>query len=131
MTENESFCNLEEYLFGFDPDRDGLNEVTPHPNMWDTDDDGIPDGWETLLNDHDGDGLGTGWELVYGLNPWDPEGVNGTYGDPDEDGHTNKEEFLANTNPTDPGSSPGTGIGTAREWLWYARNVGRSKGDSG
>ncbi len=130
VTENESFCNLEEYLLGFDPDRDGINEVTPHPNRWDTDGDGIMDGWEALLNDHDGDGLGTGWELFYGLNPWDPEDANGTDGDPDGDGHTNLEEFLGNTNPRDPGSSPGSGIGTAREWLWRAGSKGR-KGDSG
>ncbi|MCK5252472.1 MAG: hypothetical protein KAQ96_05960, partial [Thermoplasmata archaeon] len=119
VTENETFTNLEEYLFGFDPDRDGINEITPDPNMWDTDDDGISDGWETLLNDNDADGLSNWYEIVYGLNPWDPEGDNGTYGDPDDDGHTNLEEFLNNTHPRDPESNPGGGIGMAREWLWY------------
>jgi len=124
ITENETFGNLEEYLYGYDIDRDGINEITSHPNLWDTDGDGISDGWETLLNDHDGDGLSNWYELVYGLNPWDPEGDNGTYGDPDGDGHTNLEEFLNMTHPRDPGSSPDGGMGTAREWLWYARTEG-------
>jgi hypothetical protein len=128
VTENETLCNLEEYLFGQDLDRDGINELTSHPNRWDTDEDGISDGWEILLNDNDADNLSNWYELVYGLNPWDPEGVNGTYGDPDGDGHTNLEEFLANTNPTDPESSPGTGIGMAREWLWYPRSRGKARG---
>jgi hypothetical protein len=124
VTENETFTNLEEYLYGYDMDRDGINDLTSHPNQWDTDDDGIPDGWETLLNDHDADGISTWYELVFGLNPWDPEGVNGTHGDPDEDGYSNMEEFLANTHPLDPESSPGHGIGTAREWLWYGYTKG-------
>jgi hypothetical protein len=128
VTENETFCNLEEYLYGTDPDRDGINEITPHPNRWDTDGDQIPDGWETMLNDQDGDGLGNWFELVYGLNPWDPEGMNGTDGDPDGDGHTNLEEFLANTNPRDPESNPGAGIGGVREWLWQSRSGGKDRG---
>jgi len=121
VTENETLCNLEEYLFGEDPDRDGINEITSNPNRYDTDGDGIGDGWETLLNDHDGDGLSNWYELVYGLNPWDPVGENGTYGDPDEDGYSNLEEFLHMTHPRDPESYPGGGLGTTGGWLWSRR----------
>ena len=99
---------MEEYLYGEDLDRDGINDRTPHPNMWDTDEDGIMDGWEALLNDNDADKMSNWFELVYGLNPFDPDGVNGTYGDPAEDGFTNHQEFLNNTNPRDPTHNPDT-----------------------
>ncbi len=108
VLENESFCNVEEYLYGEDLDRDGINDRTPHPNKWDTDGDGIMDGWEALLNDNDADKMSNWFELVYGLNPFDPDGINGTYGDPDEDGFTNHQEFLNNTNPRDPTHNPDT-----------------------
>ena len=108
VTENESFCNVEEYLYGDDLDRDGIIDRSPHPNKYDTDGDEISDGWEALLNDNDADQMSNWYELVYGLNPFDPEGVNGTFGDPDEDGFTNLQEFLNNTNPRDPLSNPDT-----------------------
>jgi hypothetical protein len=71
--ENESFCNVEEYLFGFDYDRDGLNDDTTNPNNRDTDGDEIPDGWEVILDDHDGDGFSTWQEIVYDTDPLDPQ----------------------------------------------------------
>ena len=104
VLENESFCNLEEYLYGLDLDRDGINDITPDPNDWDTDYDGIIDGWEALLSDNDGDGMSNWYELVYGLSPFDPEGDNGTWGDPDGDGIANIDEFKDLTNPTGPDS---------------------------
>jgi hypothetical protein len=107
VLENETFCNLEEYLFGIDLDRNGINDVTPHPNKWDTDGDGIPDGWEALLSDRDGDALSNWFELVGGLNPFNPTGVHGADGDPDQDGYSNLQEFHNNTHPTDPESHPG------------------------
>jgi hypothetical protein len=104
--ENETLCNLEEYLFGEDLDRDGINERTPDPNMLDTDDDEIPDGWEILLNDADGDNLSTWFELTYALDPLSPRGDDGADGDPDGDGFSNLDEFLYNTNPIDPDDHP-------------------------
>ena len=50
----------------------------------------------TLAVDSDGDGMPDEWEKLYGLNPTDPE--DGTK-DADNDGYTNVEEFLNNTNP--------------------------------
>ena len=104
VLENESFTNLEEYLYGLDLDRDGINDITPDPNNKDTDGDGIWDGWEAMLSDIDGDGMANWYELVYGLNPFDTEGDNGPWGDPDGDGIANIDEFKDLTNPTDPES---------------------------
>jgi hypothetical protein len=106
VLENETFCNLEEYLFGIDIDRDGINDISPDPNDWDTDGDGIPDGWEALLGDLDGDGMSNWWELVNGISPFDPEGIHGADGDIDDDGWTNLQEYLNQTNPRDPESRP-------------------------
>ena len=54
--------------------------VTVHPPVLDTDADGIPDAWE----------------ILYGLNPND---ATDAQLDPDHDGLTNLQEYLANTNP--------------------------------
>jgi hypothetical protein len=49
--------------------------------------------------DSDGDGLPDWWETLHGLDPGDPNGRNGAYGDPDGDGLTNLAEYLAGTDP--------------------------------
>lgn len=48
--------------------------------------------------DNDGDGMPDDWEILHGLNPT----VNDSGGDPDMDGLTNLQEYLASTNPRDP-----------------------------
>lgn len=53
--------------------------------------------------DSDGDGLSDEWEVAHGMNPNDPEDVNG---DLDGDGYTNLEEFEAGTDPQDPADHP-------------------------
>ena len=119
--DTDGYTNLEEYLFGTNPQ---LAE--------DTDFDGMPDGWEyhnqTDLNvddsglDTDSDGLTNLEEYWYGTNPrsfdtdgdllpdlyeienWlDPRVASGE-DDGDMDGLTNIEEYLNQTNPNDPDS---------------------------
>ena len=119
--DTDRYTNLEEYLFGTNPQ---LAE--------DTDFDGMPDGWEyhnqTDLTvddsglDADSDGLTNLEEYWYGTNPrsfdtdgdllpdlyeienWlDPRVASGG-DDVDLDGLTNLEEYLNQTNPNDPDS---------------------------
>lgn len=49
------------------------------------------------------DGIGVGWKMQHGFDPAEP-GVKDE--DPDGDGFTNLEEFLAKTNPTKKEDSP-------------------------
>ncbi len=51
--------------------------------------------------DSDGDGLPDAWELAHGLNENDPVGENGPEGDIDHDLLTNRDEYLAGTDPRD------------------------------
>ena len=66
-----------------DADGDGLAYglefyINTQPQDWDSDDDGLPDGWE--------------WK--YGLDPLSPNDLNGSTGDPDGDLLTNLNEYL-------------------------------------
>ncbi|MFH1969575.1 MAG: LamG-like jellyroll fold domain-containing protein [Verrucomicrobiota bacterium] len=58
----------------------------------------------------DSDGLPDWWEQLYGLDPNDATGVNGAWGDPDNDGLNNRAEYLAGTNPFNS-DTDGDGIG--------------------
>jgi hypothetical protein len=52
--------------------------------------------------DADGDGLPDAWEIAHGLDPNNPVDTDGAYGDPDRDGQTNWQEYLAETDPQSP-----------------------------
>lgn len=89
-------------------DNDGLTEAEEiglgtNPADADSDDDGANDGDEVnthgtnpLLADTDGDGMPDGFEVDNGL---DPLSAADAALDPDGDGDTNLEEFLAGTDP--------------------------------
>jgi hypothetical protein len=76
-----------------DPDSDLL---TARDEFWLMTKEGNPD--------TDGDGLPDGFEYAFGLNPLDSRDAEM---DLDSDGSSNLEEYIANTDPTDPSSFPG------------------------
>jgi alpha-tubulin suppressor-like RCC1 family protein len=57
-------------------------------------------------DDTDNDELKDGWEVEHGLDPLNPQGLNGSNGDPDQDGFSNLQESNASTDPRDPNSTP-------------------------
>jgi hypothetical protein len=86
------WINLYEYQYGFDPDHDGINEITTSPaprdldynivGGYDSDSDGMPDGWEVWVTDYignqsriepfeDNDSLPKGWEEIFNGSMWD------------------------------------------------------------
>ena len=75
------------------------------PDNIDSDGDGLNDNWEMSLNtspllaDTDGDGMADDWEIVHSLDPSSAYGGNDGGLDADQDGLSNYEEFLLNTNP--------------------------------
>ncbi|MFW3145246.1 MAG: hypothetical protein ACMUIE_00360 [Thermoplasmatota archaeon] len=100
------WINLYEYRYGYDPDHDGINEITTSPaprdleyniiGGYDTDSDGMPDGWEVWVTDYignisdpqpfeDNDSLPKGWEELFNGSMWDKpecyiyEEMNGTW----------------------------------------------------
>ena len=124
---------------GFEPAGSDVADFEPTGEGGvDTDEDGIPDRMEMTLYgtdwrefDTDNDGLNDGWEIRNGLDPLDngepadseipfsdtdnedetgeqnetfPNPDNGPYGDPDRDGLTNTEEAALGTKPMDADS---------------------------
>jgi Matrixin/Putative binding domain, N-terminal len=51
------------------------------------------------LADSDNDGLPDWWETAFGLNPTSATGADGPAGDPDNDGRSNLDEYAAQTHP--------------------------------
>lgn len=61
---------------------------------------------ERRTGDRDRDGIPDEWEIKHGLDPFNP---NDAFADFDGDGYTNLEEYLWDTDPNDPASSPPRG----------------------
>ena len=83
--------NLDDVFMELDNDGDGLSnaeETTTNPNA----------------KDSDGDTMADKWELANGFNPNDAADAAL---DADSDGHSNKIEYWANTNPLSAASYPG------------------------
>merc|ERR1739841_240613 len=81
---------------------DGSDPLDPSDGGADWDGDGLTNAEETAEGtdptnpDTDNDGLPDGWEVAYGLNPNSASDANA---DPDGDGLTNSQEYAAGTNP--------------------------------
>jgi hypothetical protein len=91
----DSLANAYEFLHGTDP--------TVFNAFVDTDGDGLPDSWE-MAN------FGT---LAYGAND-----------DPDRDGYSNLQEYLAGSNPMDANSVPGDINGNNLPDAWETNGFG-------
>jgi hypothetical protein len=129
-TDGDSLINLGEFQNGTDPtkkDTDGdsyydYEELIEGTDPLDPSSYPIRDTYDT-----DNDGLADEWEITYfkSLNFNSDE-------DPDNDGYTNLEEFIAGTDPVDSSSKPASGSGaelnvdivvTSDTYLYYENEV--------
>ncbi len=77
-----------------DPDEDGLGNIVELTSY----------GTDPLFFDSDFDGMPDGWEVLHFLDPISAAGHNGSFGDPDSDGLDNFREWLNNTDPNNADS---------------------------
>ena len=131
--DGDGMSDIWEWIHGIDPfgndaaldsDADGLTNLdefnnNTNPTLADTDGDALNDGDEVALGtdpldrDTDGDGLSDGWERGYGLDPL----TDSRTADADGDGWTNFDEYLLESDPSDPGSTPDAVITHVLEML--------------
>lgn len=153
--DEDGLLNRDEfnnsYVAGY-TEKDDITGSNPYHN--DTDRDWILDGEETIIGedgavtdptnpDNDGDGLPDGWELFYGLDPYNASDADI---DSDDDGYrglevnnptptlihipfTNREEYLAGTNPIN-NDTDGDLLPDGWE-LFYGLNASNDMGNDG
>jgi hypothetical protein len=132
---DEIFGNQNPYQFGT---RVGTPGDSTDPLNPDSDLDGLTDfeevdsanGSVTDPNnlDTDFDGLEDGFEVRGGLDPEDPIGDNGDFGDPDGDGIDNFTEQIAETHPNNS-DSDGDGLSDGDEWNVHFTDPTNPDGD--
>ena len=104
--ETRAFGSTTNSDGGADGDGDALHDFGEYmaqtdPHNADTDADLALDGWEVgnaynpLDRDMDDDGMWDGWEATYALNAFSNDAAL----NPDGDGHDNRSEFVADTDP--------------------------------
>jgi DNA-binding MarR family transcriptional regulator len=86
------FGNITFYNDKDDPDNDDLTNIQEYGNNTDP-----------LESDTDQDGMPDGWEVQFGLDPKNP---SDKYDDLDNDGATNYEEYRFNTDPNNNTNKP-------------------------
>ncbi|MCO6400976.1 MAG: S8 family serine peptidase [Verrucomicrobia bacterium] len=112
--DGDGASNYEEFLWWLNNGAScAITNVSipagPNPTAWDTDLDGMPDGWE----------------MINGLNPIDPSDASG---DLDGDGLTNLDEYHYGTDPNNP-DSDGDGLTDGAEVNTHKTNPARADSD--
>jgi len=112
--------NIDEYLGSNDADQDGLlNIVETNTGVFvDANDTGT----DPVNPDSDDDGLPDGWEVATGTNPNNPIGINGADGDIDGDGITNLEEYILSYTTRDTDSDGAPDIVETNTGVWVDEN---------
>ncbi len=112
---------------------DGSDPLDPSDGGADWDNDGLTNAEEqaagTDMNnpDTDNDGLPDGWEVTYGLNPNSAGDANA---DPDGDGLTNSQEYASGTNPNSA-DTDGDGVADGSDPFPNDPNDGSSSDSDG